>query len=37
MQINIEGNDPVEESFFFEAVPNKVMDDKETKEILTKW
>lgn len=37
MQINIEGSESVEESFFFEAVPNKFMQEKDTKEILTKW
>jgi hypothetical protein len=29
MDINIEGDSqPVEESFFFEAVPNKAMEEK---------
>lgn len=37
MQINIEGSESIEESFFFEAIPNKIMEDKETKEILSKW
>jgi hypothetical protein len=37
MQINIEGGDSGEESYFFEAVPNKMLEEKETKEILAKW
>lgn len=37
MEINIEGGEQVEESFFFEPIPNKILEDKESKEILTKW
>ena len=37
MQINIAEGAETEENFFFEAIPNKLMEDKETKEILSKW
>lgn len=37
MQINIEGAESIEESYFFEPTPNKLLEEKETKEVLTKW
>lgn len=37
MEITLEGEPQGEESFFFEPIPNKILEDKEIKEILTKW
>jgi hypothetical protein len=37
MQINIEGGEAGEESYFFEPTANKLLEEKETKEVLTKW
>ena len=37
MQINIGEPGPAEENFFFEPIANKLIEDKETKEILSKW
>lgn len=37
MHLNIENGEAVEESFFFEPIPNKVLEEKEVKEIFTKW
>ena len=37
MEITVEGNEPGRESYFFEPVPNKLLEEKEAKEILTKW
>lgn len=37
MQINIGETEPAEESFFFEPLPLKLLDDKEGKEMLAKW
>jgi len=37
MQINIGEEQPSEESFFFEPLPLKLLEDKEGKEMLAKW
>ena len=37
MKINIAESGPTEENFFFEPITNKLMEDKETKEIISKW
>ena len=39
MHINItdSSEQQVEENFFFEPIPNKLLDEKEYKEIMTKW
>ena len=28
---------PIQENFFFEPIPNKLLEEKEYKEITTKW
>lgn len=38
MHIEVTSSDQqIEENYFFEAVPNKLVEDKEYKEMLTKW
>jgi hypothetical protein len=37
MEISVEGSEVAQESYFFEPVANKWLEEKETKEILTKW
>ena len=37
MQINIEEGQSAQESFFFEPIPNKALEEKSLKELLMKW